>query len=74
MALSKRVVETLLDLVEIKLSCIEVYDRDDSRELEMLERCRRELQELIATPCSGGSADPIVAFPAAHKVGRRAAV
>ncbi len=44
--LSKRAVETLLDLVEIKLSCIEVYDRDDSRELANLEQCKRELIEL----------------------------
>lgn len=44
--LSKRAVETLLDLVEIKLSCFEVYDRDDSRELANLEQCKRELVEL----------------------------
>ena len=43
MALSKRTLETLVDLVEIKLSCIEVYDREDSRELQNLERCRDEL-------------------------------
>ncbi len=47
MSLSKRVIETLVDLVEIKLSCIEVYDREDSRELASLERCRRELLGLI---------------------------
>ena len=43
MTLSKRTLETLVDLVEIKLSCIEVYDRDDTRELQNLERCRDEL-------------------------------
>ncbi len=47
MSLSKRVVETLIDLVEIKLSCIEVYDRDDKREIAGLERCRQELQGLL---------------------------
>ena len=41
--MSKSVIETLIDLVEIKLSCIEVYDREDSREVAALERCRQEL-------------------------------
>jgi hypothetical protein len=47
MSLSKRVVETLIDLVEIKLSCVEVYDREDKREIAGLERCRQELQKMI---------------------------
>jgi hypothetical protein len=47
MALSRGTVETLIDLVEIKLSCVEVYDRDDARELARLEQSRRELLALI---------------------------
>ena len=47
MSLTKRSVETLIDLVEIKLSCIEVFDREDSRELVALEAARRELQALV---------------------------
>ncbi len=47
MSLSKRVVETLIDLVEIKLSCVEVYDREDKREIAGLEACRQELQKMI---------------------------
>ena len=47
MSLTKRSVETLIDLVEIKLSCIEVFDREDSRELVALEAARRELQALL---------------------------
>ena len=50
--LSKKSLETLLDLVEIKLSCIEVYDRDDDRERRRLEACRDELIALRATPMS----------------------
>lgn len=50
MALSKSSVETLIDLVEIKLSCVEVYDRDDSRELLNLQRCKDELSGLIGRP------------------------
>ncbi|HYH39591.1 MAG TPA: hypothetical protein VD860_15315 [Azospirillum sp.] len=44
MSLSKRCVETLLDLAEIKLSCLEITDREDAREKELLERCIQELR------------------------------
>ncbi len=56
MSLSKRVVETLIDLVEIKLSCVEVYDREDKREIAGLERCRQELQNLIKGGAGGAGA------------------
>ena len=48
MPISKRTVETLLDLVEVKLSYMQVSDREDQRELTQLENCRRELRGLIA--------------------------
>lgn len=44
MSLSKRCIETLLDLVEIKLSCMEITDREDMREKELLDRCIQELR------------------------------
>lgn len=44
--LSRQSVENLLDLVEIKLSCIQVLDREDQREQENLETCRDELLEI----------------------------
>jgi hypothetical protein len=47
MALTRRSIATLLDLVEIKLSCIEVMDREDQRELKMLRTCRDELLQLL---------------------------
>ncbi|MHA1151092.1 MAG: hypothetical protein ACTSQ7_00245 [Alphaproteobacteria bacterium] len=56
MSLSKRVVETLIDLVEIKLSCVEVYDREDKREIAGLERCRQELQNMIGGSANGAGA------------------
>ena len=47
-SLSPRALETLIDLVEIKLSCLDVVDRDDRKEqlvlkqsLAELEACRR---------------------------------
>ena len=64
MSLSKQTIETLLDLVEIKLGCMEVYDREDARELSTLEACRRELTALK----SASRARPkLVAFPPAQK-------
>ena len=72
MSLSKPVIETLVDLVEIKLSCIEVYDREDSRELDSLELCRRELQTLIERVKGAKGAkgeDAVVSFPKQAKGG-----
>lgn len=46
MSLSEKSVETLIDLVEIKLSCIEVFDTHDTRTVRQLEQCRRELYAL----------------------------
>ena len=45
-SLSQRSIETLLDLVEIKLSCLEVYDREDAREKSYLENARKELSAM----------------------------
>ena len=53
MGISKRTLETLIDLVEIKLSCMEVYDREDARELANLERCLGELDEWVDVGTSG---------------------
>jgi hypothetical protein len=46
MALTKKSVEVLIDLVEIKLSCIEVFDTLDRQTVKALENCRCELYEL----------------------------
>lgn len=51
MSMSRKCVETLLDLVEVKLSCIEIYDREDRREVKLLETCR---DELLAMSGRGG--------------------
>jgi len=58
-SLSKRTIETLNDLVEIKLSCIQVFDRDDAREMAALEGARRELTALL----SGQDGQTVVPFP-----------
>jgi len=46
MSLSKRSIEMLLDLVEIKISFMDISDREDARHLQMLERCRAELKAI----------------------------
>lgn len=56
MALSGKSLEALVDLVEIKLSCVEIFDREDAREVKVLERCR---DELVALRRAGGSAKVI---------------
>jgi hypothetical protein len=58
MSISKRRVETLLDLVEVKLSYMQVSDREDQREMSQLESCRRELRGLMtAVPAQKGRRD-----------------
>ena len=66
MSLSGRCVETLMDLVEIKLSCLEVTDREDLREKELLERC---IQELRAE--ASGKDGRLAEFNAPKRRGRR---
>jgi hypothetical protein len=44
--LSRRSVEILVDLVEIKISYMDVADREDARDLVVLEQCREELRRL----------------------------
>lgn len=44
--LTRKSVELLIDLVEIKLGSMEVFDRDDQRIMRELEACRKELSAL----------------------------
>ena len=46
MGLSKRSIEMLLDLVEIKLSYMDISDREDARDMQVLERAKEELSYL----------------------------
>ncbi len=58
MHLSRQTIETLIDLVENKLSAMEVWDRSDRRELNQLQRCLRELSSL-----SANGHDSAIGFP-----------
>lgn len=57
MSLSKRSVEMLLDLVEIKLSYMDISDREDARDVQILERCRAELLSI-----DRGEVEAVVSF------------
>jgi hypothetical protein len=46
MALSKNVVATLVDLIQNKLSVMQIGDRDDLREVLVLQHCLTELRGL----------------------------
>ena len=59
MSLSKQTIAMLLDLVEIKISYMDVADREDARDLQVLERCRAELKALVC-----GESTALVPFPA----------
>lgn len=47
MDISKKSAELMLDLVEIKLSIMQVNDRDDAKELASLRACREELLKVM---------------------------
>ncbi|MBI3711047.1 MAG: hypothetical protein HY246_25665 [Proteobacteria bacterium] len=59
MSLSRRSAQALIDLVEIKLSCMQVLDREDARELAVLEHARRELMALAGIKPSQAEVVPI---------------
>jgi hypothetical protein len=58
MSLSKRSIEALVDLVEIKLSCLDVFDREDAREKAILENARRELIAIASGKRAAVAAQP----------------
>jgi hypothetical protein len=67
MSLSKKCVQTMLDLVEIKLSTIQVSDREDAREAAILKTCRDELSALLRRNAAAAAASRSAqAQPAVH--------
>ena len=45
--LSQDALTTLLDLVEIKLQSMEVFDREDAREAKSLSEAREEIAQIL---------------------------
>ena len=59
MSLSRRSIQTLIDLVENKLTQMQVVDREDARELAVLEAARRELSSLAGLRRPTGVVAPV---------------
>lgn len=53
MALSKRAIDTLIDLAENKLSDIYPFDREDQREIAQLKACIQELTTMREAVVNG---------------------
>lgn len=68
MHMSKQALDTLIDLVENKLSCMDVWDREDRREHMLLQRSLRELQVMRGSE-QGAKVDLVAAE--ASRRGRR---
>ena len=43
MTISRESLEIILDLIEIKMSALQIHDKDDAREVNKLRKCRQEL-------------------------------
>ena len=74
MALSLQSIENLIDLVEIKVSAMEIYDQDDARDLEYLAATRSELTTQLADRKAARERLTVVTFnPQNHDANRAAA-
>lgn len=65
MTMSKEILGMLVDLIENKLSCMQISDRDDMREVMMLQRALGELSS------ENGSDVGLAGTTAMPKRGRR---
>ena len=46
MSLSRRSIDMLMDLIENRIACMQVVDREDHRQLAILTQARREIMTL----------------------------
>ena len=58
---TRKSLEILIDLVEIKIGSIEASDAEDRRTISELERCRRELAALTRPQPIGIASAPALA-------------
>ena len=58
--MSRRSIDMLIDLVENRMACMQVVDREDHRQFAILSQARRELQGMKAAPALvAGSRRPL---------------
>jgi hypothetical protein len=81
MALTRRSIAALLDLVEAKIGDMDIDDREAARDLRILQHCRTVLQRLGAPPCPvprRAAPYPLppspVRLPLPHNLGREAEI
>lgn len=70
MSISTQSLDALIDLVEIRLSCMEVWDRDDARELNRLQQARGELLTLAGRGDSAEQAAEAIQLTTQRRRGR----
>jgi hypothetical protein len=58
MSLSKTTVGTLVDLIENKLAVLQIGDRNDLREMVILQRCLSEIKDLSDVAANDGTGIP----------------
>jgi len=46
MSLSRRSIDMMMDLIENRIACMQVVDREDHRQLAILTQARREIMTL----------------------------
>lgn len=59
MALTRRSIETLVDLVENKLSMMDIFDRNDRVEHKLLAETLQELSSLLPAQAARAAALPV---------------
>ena len=56
--MSRRSIDMLIDLVENRMACMQVVDREDHRQFAILSQARRELQGMKAVPAIAAGPAP----------------
>ena len=49
-------IKALIALIEVKLRCLAIVDREDKRERRLLESCRDELSKMLLRSAPGATA------------------
>ena len=52
-------IKALIALIEVKLRCLAVIDREDKRERRLLESCRDELSKMLLRSAPGATAPAV---------------
>ena len=52
MSISRRSIDMLKDLIENRIACMQVVDREDHRQLAILTQARREIMSMASAPAA----------------------